>query len=152
MSCDPCFKTDRDATAVLVCLSCRHARATGFVACSLSGRPLVHDAAKGERLRALAAFPAPHAGRGCAGGACGVPRGCPVGRAPDADGRVRWLGIRWRGVPWLLRQVMADEVASAYWLGLPKTVALDDVPGCGCIDRIKAWTTRWVGRMFGWSP
>lgn len=55
---------------------------------------------------------------------------CPLGRFPDRLGLVRWLGLRWRGVPWPLR-VLDDDLAGV------------SLPGCGCVDALKrAW--EWI--------
>ncbi|MBK8246587.1 MAG: hypothetical protein IPK85_04190 [Gemmatimonadetes bacterium] len=45
--------------------------------------------------------------------------------------KVRWLGIVWRGVPEPLRWFIEKDRM------LPM-----ELPGCGCIDRIKTWVER----------
>ena len=87
-------------TAEIVCLLCPHSGGAEGRACRLDGRQLVHVT---------------------------LNRSCPKGKHPDADGRVRWLGVLWRGVPWPLR-----------WR-LPKGVK---PPGCGCLDALKRLSER----------
>jgi len=58
---------------------------------------------------------------------------CGLGRHPDAGGRVKWLGVLWRGVPFPLR--LALQVR---W---PRRNPWR-LPGCGCLDRLKAWVER----------
>lgn len=53
-------------------------------------------------------------------------------REPDAQGRVRWLGVLWRGVPMPLR----------LWLAYRHGFRPDAWPGCGCMDVLKALTER----------
>lgn len=54
---------------------------------------------------------------------------CPRGRFPDADGVVRWSGVRWYGVPAPIR----------WWLRWRNPVhpKPSSFPGCGCIKRLK---------------
>lgn len=52
---------------------------------------------------------------------------CPLGRHSDAEGKVRWLGLRWYGVPAPLRWF---KLRGRRW------------PGCGCIVPLKL--------AFGW--
>ena len=60
-----------------------------------------------------------------------------LGRGVLLDGiRVRWLGLVWRGVPEPLRWALE-------WRGLLPM----ELPGCGCVDRLKAATERL--RAFG---
>jgi len=57
---------------------------------------------------------------------------CPKGRFPDAHGVVRWMRVRWYGVPYPLRVTVAALRA-----------ARKPLPGCGCIVRLKdLW--RWI--------
>lgn len=56
---------------------------------------------------------------------------CPKRRFPDANGLIRWLGIRWIGVPRPLRWLLS-------WRGLRRAHY-----GCGCIFFIR--------RVFGLS-
>lgn len=81
-----------------MCQTCPRARYTArgsAVLCLVDGKPVVSRC---------------HAG------------GCPIGRHPDERGRVRWMGLLWRGVPWPVR------------LKLPAHIRL---PGCGCVDSLK---------------
>ena len=60
-----------------------------------------------------------------------------LGRGTLLDGiRVRWIGLVWRGVPEPLRWALE-------WRGLLPM----ELPGCGCVDRLKAATERL--RAFG---
>ncbi len=75
-------------------------------------------------------------------------RPCPREKHPDAIGRVRWLGIRWYGVPapirWYGSAGLYAEVC-----GLGANVKWRDLPGCGCIVRLKDWTkgiTSWLSK------
>ena len=52
---------------------------------------------------------------------------CPEGRHPDADGIVRWAGVRWFGVPEPLRW------AIVWALGREPR----GLHGCGCIAAVK---------------
>ena len=63
-------------------------------------------------------------------------RSCPIGRHPDDQGRVRWWGVTWRGVPAFLRPL------------LPKP----DQALCGCVDRLKGWTERIHGAVQAHEP
>jgi hypothetical protein len=56
---------------------------------------------------------------------------CPKGWHADERGMVRWLGIRWRGVPYPLR-VRLRRWGVEFKRG--------PLPECGCMDRVKAWT------------
>lgn len=62
--------------------------------------------------------------------AVNVEDACPVGRHPDRDGRVRWLGAEWHGVPepirWRLVWMLGRE---------PRGLV-----GCGCVAALKAST------------
>ena len=64
---------------------------------------------------------------------------CPLGRHSDAEGKVRWLGLRWYGVPAPLRWF---KLRGRRW------------PGCGCIVALKdAWALGgwliWLAVWFG---
>lgn len=67
--------------------------------------------------------------------ACAVaaiaPRWCTV----YADGFVRWLWMRWIGLPWPLRIALWWRHRDRGWTWA-KVRAL---PGCGCIARVKGW-------------
>lgn len=55
-------------------------------------------------------------------------RTCPLRKHPDANGWIRWCGIRWIGLPLPVR----------LWLSLRFWDALYmDTPGCGCILWLK---------------
>lgn len=84
--------------------------------------------------------------------------GCPIGRHPDAAGLVRWLRVRWMGVPAPIRWAWP---VLRRWLGLPPLSG--PLPGCGCLLRSKAawtqlraaaaWEPAWVaGWEAGWLP
>ena len=64
---------------------------------------------------------------------------CPRERLPDADGIVRWLGIRWYGVPYPLRvwrwQTRFNDVEFREYMAR--------IPQCGCIVVLKDW---WEGK------
>lgn len=51
---------------------------------------------------------------------------CPLDRWPDADGRVRWAGVLWEGLPEPLR-----------WWATLRTGRTRFWPGCGCVVWIK---------------
>jgi hypothetical protein len=53
---------------------------------------------------------------------------CP--RGVWSGGLIRWLGVKWRGVPMPIRWIMR----AVYRIPLRKWV------GCGCLDRVKRWT------------
>jgi hypothetical protein len=63
---------------------------------------------------------------------------------PDGLGRVRWRGLLWRGLPGPRRWRLEAR-------GYPGVM---DLPGCGCIDRLKAlwsdvdetWDFELIGR------
>ena len=57
---------------------------------------------------------------------------CPKGRHPS-DGVVRWLGVKWYGVPFPIR----------WWLNRKQLVSNPDrLPGCGCIRFLKDLTDK----------
>ena len=63
---------------------------------------------------------------------------CPIGRHPDAAGRVRWLGVEWLGVPEPLRWLLTWQLKRE-----PR-----NLDGCGCIkavkeSRIGPWVEPW---------
>lgn len=68
------------------------------------------------------------------------PRWCHV----DADGSVRWLGVRWYGLPYPLRVFLWIKYRDRWaWRHVRQ------LPGCGCIARLKdIWTgvRQWAGR------
>lgn len=76
----------------------------GVVACSIDGKPI----------------------------AKAITRACPRGRHPDAEGIVRWAGIRWFGVPMPLR------VKLRLWH--PRHPRLRRWDGCGCVVILKRGT------------
>jgi hypothetical protein len=49
---------------------------------------------------------------------------CPKGLHPDKDGIVKWLGVRWFGVPMPKRFIIRKKLTGP-------------VPGCGCIRVLK---------------
>lgn len=66
-------------------------------------------------------------------------RTCPLKRWPDESGKVRWLGMKWRGLPWPLRIRIALEAAVR---SFRKRMEETRYPGCGCHDRIKSLIER----------
>lgn len=56
---------------------------------------------------------------------------CPRGLAPNRDGHVTWLGMVWRGVPYPIRLLLAFR--------LRRVSLLRALPGCGCLNRVKAY-------------
>lgn len=101
MNC--CSASDRRKTAIGICRACRRSdfdaddqRQAAAIQCTVDGMTI------GKRLQDDAS--------------------CPLGRWPDADGLVRWLGMRWHGVPMPVRLVLAVRL----------------YPGCGCIVPMKA--------------
>ena len=59
---------------------------------------------------------------------------CPIGRHPDREGIVRWLGVRWYGVPMPIRvrlMIFARQHRSPRYYD-----------GCGCVVRLKDWWSR----------
>lgn len=67
-------------------------------------------------------------------------RPCPLGKHPDTQGRVRWLWIRWYGVPAPLRWHGLAGLYS-HTLGIGANVDWRALPGCGCVVWLK---DRWV--------
>lgn len=60
-------------------------------------------------------------------------RVCPVGHHPSGSaGRLTWIGIKWRGVPYPVR----------LWYRLRHGTATAKWPRCGCIDRLKTLCER----------
>lgn len=60
---------------------------------------------------------------------------CPLGRHPDADGRVRWLGADWLGVPEPIRWRLVWDLGRE-----PRGLV-----GCGCLAAVKAsWAGPWL--------
>lgn len=64
-----------------------------------------------------------HGGCGCGG---------PARKEPTPI--YQWLGLRWYGVPWPLRWQLLDD-------GQQVRLHLHDLPGCGCIIRLKRLAT-----------
>jgi hypothetical protein len=103
---------DLTASRAAMCQTCRHAKrtATGSaVACKINGREVIALAHE--------------------------PESCPLGRHPDGEGRVRWLGAEWHGVPepirWRLVWALGRE---------PRGLV-----GCGCLAAVKAsWAGPWL--------
>jgi len=99
----------REAAALChLCLYAEHAPVSaavkGMVACTLDGAPM------------LAA----------------VTRPCPAGLHPDRDGVVRWMGVRWEGVPAPIRWWL--------WAFHPRHPRPGSFAGCGCVRVLKrAW-------------
>lgn len=74
----------------------------GVIQCTLDGRACVDHVKRGD---------------------------CPKGRYPAQDGSVRWMGVRWIGMPKPLRW--------RFWWLYRRRPRVD---GCGCVLRLKrAW-------------
>ena len=88
------------ATRAGMCATCPHAsRLVTLHVCTLDGKDCTDHAIKGK---------------------------CPRGRYPDRDGLVRWLGVRWVGMPAPLRWRFEARYGRA-----PR------VDGCGCVASVK---------------
>lgn len=88
-----------------MCQTCRHAKrsATGSaVACTINGREVIALAHE--------------------------PESCPTARHPDGEGRVRWFGLEWHGVPEPLRWRLVWALGRE-----PRGLV-----GCGCVTSLKA--------------
>lgn len=96
--------TDVPRTNALMCRLCRHGGPSA-TACGASGELIAHVTLRLD--------------------------GCPQGRHTDDRGRVLWLGLLWRGVPWPLR-----------WR-LPRGTR---IPDCGCLDALR----RFAGFLREW--
>jgi hypothetical protein len=60
---------------------------------------------------------------------------CPMGRHPDRDGRVRWAGADWLGVPEPIRWRLVWDLGRE-----PQGLV-----GCGCLAAVKAsWAGPWL--------
>lgn len=70
----------------------------------------------------------------------------PVRRFADADGVVTWWKIRWYGVPWPIRPIIAFKYA-----GTDRPGIVDRLPLCGCSVRLKALADR-VNEFMERSP
>jgi len=104
------------ASRAAMCQTCRHAERNsdgGATACTLVQLTIAHVVQS--------------------------PDVCPIGRHPDAAGRVRWLGLEWLGVPepirWRLVWALGRE---------PRGLT-----GCGCLAAVKAsragpWLEPWL--------
>lgn len=109
-----CTVRDIDRTAIMVCMTCPHARASRFHFCTLNGEEIARKACDRSGIMATAAL---RAGRGC-----------PLGLAPDAKGRVRWLDETWLGLPWPRRFLLLWPLR--LWWGTPRLTR--PIDGCGC--------------------
>ena len=107
---------DRVADRAAMCQTCRHARRASngsAIACTITSRDI---------------------------GSIVVDRAsCPIARHPDDDGIVRWMGLRWMGVPEPLRWRLV-------WMLRREPRGLR---GCGCVAAIKAsrasaWIEPWI--------
>ena len=104
---------DQAATRAGMCLSCPYSSRDGrgaVVGCLINGQPL--------RLAVRS----------------GASR-CPMGWWPDAEGRVRWRGFLWWGVPFPKR------LGLHAWSWATKG-RLARLPGCGCLVGLKAAAER----------
>lgn len=96
---------DLTASRAAMCQTCRHAKraATGSaVACTINGREVIALAHE--------------------------PESCPAARHPDGEGRVRWIGLEWLGVPEPLRWRLVLALGRE-----PRGLV-----GCGCVAALKA--------------
>lgn len=55
---------------------------------------------------------------------------CPWGKHPRKDGTIRWLGVRWHGVPYPLRLVV--------WARARTHPRPSSFGGCGCVVELKS--------------
>ncbi len=125
MSCGGCRVLDHERAGGLMCLTCEYARETGFVSCSINREPIA------VKLGCTGELVSP------------ANRVCPIGLDPDDEGVVRWLGLRWIGVPmprrWLLKRPLR------WWWGTaPVTQGIE---GCGCILALKIMWESFKRRM-----
>ena len=96
---------DLTASRAAMCQTCRHAKRSekgSAVACTINGREVIALAHE--------------------------PESCPAARHPDGDGRVRWLGLEWLGVPEPLRWRLVLALGRE-----PRGLV-----GCGCVAALKA--------------
>lgn len=120
MSC--CMIMSQQATQAVMCELCRKAERDeegDAVGCTVNGLPIVCIVSR--------------------------PGACPRGRGPDERGRVRWMGLTWRGVPEPLRW--------RWWFRIGRDASCG---GCGCVISWR-WKARrgpmkLVGWMLSWSP
>ena len=114
--CQVAKATDLTASRAAMCQACRHSKraATGSaVACTINGRDvsaLVYQA-----------------------------DACPMGRHPDREGRIRWAGADWLGVPEPIRWRLVWDLGRE-----PRGLV-----GCGCLAAVKAsragpWLEPWL--------
>lgn len=71
-------------------------------------------------------------------------KACPRGWHPDKDGIVRWLGVRWYGVPFPIRAYLYARLGQ----GSPEEY-IGAFAGCGCVVALKDWYERrpaWASR------
>ncbi len=119
MACGNCT-SEASKTACFVALTCKHARATGYTTCELSGEPLTENSCGGIK------------GKACLN--------CPIGRGPDGTGIVRWMGLRWRGLPYPKRLLLCYSDTAYDFYGHSRPARRKDIPGCGCWELGKrAW-------------
>lgn len=100
--------------------------------CTRGGWRATHCRKNGTLISTLVGYPLP---------------ACPLGKHAGADGLVRWAWLRWRGLPHVLRlalEVLAESPHVLTGSGQPLTLR-GELPGCGCIDRLKAVCERWAG-------
>ena len=114
--CSNSRAADLRPTRAAMCQACPHAErlpSGSAITCTISGRSIL--------------------------AAVNVEDACPVGRHPDRDGRIRWAGVDWLGVPeplrWRLTWALGRE---------PRGLT-----GCGCLAALKAskagpWLEPWL--------
>lgn len=59
-------------------------------------------------------------------------RPCPRGHHPDADGIIRWMGLRWFGVPYPIR-LWGRTGMYTETTGLASKTDWRKLEGCGCL-------------------
>ena len=119
----PSPSTATTERAIICTCMCR--KRVAYSGCLVNGRPLIENVMRGE---------------------------CPAGRFPDTQGRVRWLGIMWWGIPAPIRWTSCTRLGREI-TGLPWKIA--KLPGCGCAVRPLAVSTavrRRVGNLFRHRP
>lgn len=96
-------------TRTIICASCKHA--DDHAACTIDGHPIGWHVQGGK---------------------------CPKGKQADANGHVRWLGVKWMGIPKPVR----------WWNNRTEKLRWDEVPGCGCVVWLKRLALKVKGRIW----
>lgn len=95
-----------------MCYGCEHAERESLTVLSCEGLPIAHRVVGGM---------------------------CPLNRFPDRENIVRWLGVRWYGVPMPIRLWA--------WATHPKHPRPGTFSGCGCVKVLKDAATRAWGAI-----